>query len=159
MWPACSEPLVVSGGVSIENTRSRGLVVSNRYVPRASQRARHLASRPSRDGFSGTCGRRMALTSRRRQLLELLGYLRQGLVDLGEARPRPVDHRGRRPLQEVPVGELGLRAAALPLQPLALTPQAGALLVQVEQPGERQGKTGGRGPHPCGGRPPWRVPP
>src|SRR6266508_1351514 len=137
-WPACSVRRAVSGGLSRANTRSRGRVGLHRYAPSASQRACHFASRPSRDGFSGTSGRRMALTSRRRELLQLLGYLRQGGVDLGEPRSGLAHHRGGRLLQEVSVGQLGLCTVALLLETGALALQARPLLVQVEQPGQGQ---------------------
>src|SRR2546428_4287865 len=52
-WPTCSDPLTVGGGVSIEKTSARGRVRSNRYTPASSHRGIHLASRPSRAGFSG----------------------------------------------------------------------------------------------------------
>src|SRR5512134_2818183 len=52
--PTCSEPLTVGGGVSMENTSSRGRDRSNRYTPLASHRAAHLSSRPSSAGLSGT---------------------------------------------------------------------------------------------------------
>lgn len=47
-------PLTVGGGVSIEKISARDFVRSNRKVPSASHRFDHLASSPSRAGFSGT---------------------------------------------------------------------------------------------------------
>src|SRR5260221_13166060 len=51
--PTCSEPLTVSGGVSMEYTFSRGRERSNRYTPSASHRADQRCSSPSRPGRSG----------------------------------------------------------------------------------------------------------
>src|SRR5882724_8106159 len=56
MWPTCSEPLTVGGGVSMANTAARSPGAWNRYVPSRSQTADHVTSRPSRDGRSGTFG-------------------------------------------------------------------------------------------------------
>src|SRR5438132_1573676 len=52
--PMCSAPETVGGGVSMAKISSRVFVRSKRYVPCSSQRARHVASRPSSVGFSGT---------------------------------------------------------------------------------------------------------
>src|SRR5882757_5881136 len=52
--PTWSDPLTVGGGVSIEKTSDRGRARSKRYTPDASHCGIHLASSPSRTGFSGS---------------------------------------------------------------------------------------------------------
>ncbi len=52
--PICSDPLTVSGGVSIEYTWSLVALRSKRKVPASSQRAPHFSSSPARVGLSGT---------------------------------------------------------------------------------------------------------
>src|SRR6201996_4674201 len=54
--PTCSDPLAVSGGVSMENTSDRSVDLGNRYSPASSHTRAHLTSVPSNDGRSGMWG-------------------------------------------------------------------------------------------------------
>src|ERR1700686_2607509 len=75
-WPTCSDPLTVGGGVSIEKISDRGRVRSKRYTPVSSHRGAHLASIPSRAGFSGSRrragSRRVSGTFGGRDILEIV---------------------------------------------------------------------------------------
>src|SRR5699024_3892137 len=51
----CNDPDAVGGGVSMENTRSRGAVASKAYRSCSPQEADQRSSSPSSDGRSGTC--------------------------------------------------------------------------------------------------------
>src|SRR3954463_12550148 len=54
--PTWSEPLTVGGGVSMENISARSLSPSNSYTRAASHARRHLVTKPSKEGLSGTAG-------------------------------------------------------------------------------------------------------